>query len=116
MAGLVLQHGESARTTLLNLNGETLMELYEQADAIRRPERFADFLICVSVIAGDELDSSCFDLANQQLQECRTMNAREIVQQGFKGKEVGEQLRIARLKKSKKAYAGSSNSLTRGRK
>ena len=106
MAGLVLQHGEFARKALLNLNAKSLMTLYEQTDAIRRPERFADFLICVSVIAGDELDSSCFDMANQQLQKCRAMNAREIVQQGFKGKEVGEQLRIARLKKLEEDLRG----------
>lgn len=106
IAGLVLQHAESARTALLNPNAESLMELYEQTDAIRRPKRFADFLICVSVIADNELDTSRFQLANQQLQGCREMNAREIVQQGFKGKEVGEQLRIARLKKLQENLRG----------
>ena len=106
IAGLVLQHAESAKTTLLSLNAESLMALYEQTDAIRRPERFADFLTCVSVIAGDKLDSYRFQLANQQLQECRKMNARAIVQQGFKGKEIGEQLRIVRLKKMQEGLRG----------
>lgn len=99
MAGLVLQHGKTAKATLINTEAESLMALYEQTDAIRRPERFAEFLACVSVIAENTLDAFRFQQANELLQECRAMNARAIVQQGFKGKEVGEQLRIARLAK-----------------
>ena len=106
IAGLVLQHGESARATLPNPNAESLMALYEQTDAIRRPERFAEFLLCVSVIADNELNYSRFQLANQQLQACREVNARAIVQQGFKGKEVGEQLRIVRLAKLQEGLCG----------
>ena len=108
MAGLVLQHAEFAKVTLQNPNAESWMTLYEKTDAIRRPERFADFLICVSKIVENDLEPSLFQLANQQLKECRVMNARAIVQQGFKGKEVGEQLRIARLKKLQESLENAS--------
>lgn len=106
IAGLVLQHGEFAKITLLNLNAPSLMALYEQTDAFRRPERFGDFLISISVIAGNELDNTHIQMVNQQLQACRQMNAGAIVQQGFKGKEVGEQLKIARLKKLQEGLRG----------
>ena len=97
MAGLVLQQSEPAIKSLTTVSAESLMSLYEQTDAFRRPERFEDFLRCITIITETPFTQAHLEQVNRLLQQCRKMNARAIVQQGFKGKEVGEQLRKARL-------------------
>ena len=99
MASLVLQHSEAAVPVIEKPTAETLMSLYEQTDAFRRPERFADFLQCSQLIAATTLTPQHLQSARHALQTCLKVNAKAIVEQGFKGKEVGEQLRLVRIKK-----------------
>lgn len=99
MAQLVMEHSSKIQTVFNPLSAEALMELFEQTDALRRPERFADLLECSRIISCNSFSSDQKKLTCQLLQECLAMNARAIVAQGFKGKEVGKQLRAARLKK-----------------
>ncbi|MGI9276721.1 MAG: multifunctional CCA addition/repair protein [Endozoicomonas sp.] len=87
--------------TLENLNGETLISLFEETDALRRPERFSDYLEACRYIAearGNTLPDHALQKVTVALTVCQAVNASEIVQQGFKGREIGEQLRLARIK------------------
>jgi tRNA nucleotidyltransferase (CCA-adding enzyme) len=101
LATLTFQHCEAVMNDWKSLDGEGLMTLFEKTDAVRRPERFSDFLESVSFI-GEAANSPLPKAKRLQLIEllslCRQMNAREIVAQGFKGKEVGKQLCLARIK------------------
>ena len=88
-------------TTLDSLNGESLINLFEETDALRRPERFSDYLESCRYIAdarGNTLPEDALQQVTAALTVCQAVNAREIVQQGFKGREVGEQLRCARIR------------------
>ena len=105
IAQLVMEQGLTVQSVLGHLTAEALMNLFEQADALRRPERFADLLECSRLISTGRLSARQTDNACQLLRECLAMNARAIVEKGFKGREVGEQLRIARLGKLKKLIA-----------
>ena len=99
MAQLVMEHSTRIQTVFSQLSAEALMTLFEQTDALRRPERFADLMECVRIISNDAFSEKQKADTCQWLQHCLAMNARAIVEQGFKGKEVGEKLRIARLQK-----------------
>lgn len=79
-----------------------LLELIEDADALRRPERFEELLIvCEADIRGRKgFEDEGYPQANYLLQafECyRSIDPKQLVEQGFKGKELGEQLRQQRI-------------------
>ena len=100
LATLVYEHADTAIETLQDIQAEPLMCLFETADALRRPERFSDFLQAVFHIASARslsLDSDSFQTVEQLLNHCLDINARSLVQQGIKGREVGKTLRALRV-------------------
>ncbi|MGB1272424.1 MAG: multifunctional CCA tRNA nucleotidyl transferase/2'3'-cyclic phosphodiesterase/2'nucleotidase/phosphatase, partial [Endozoicomonas sp.] len=96
IALLTAQQLSSAIEVLPAPTAESLMRLFENTDAFRRPERFADFIEGVK-LCHDQLSRSSVNQALSWLQACRAIHARTLVEQGLKGKAVGEQLRKLRV-------------------
>ncbi|OED43619.1 hypothetical protein ACH42_09635 [Endozoicomonas sp. (ex Bugula neritina AB1)] len=99
IATLVVKHSLTIPDILLSSDAESLMTLFEQTDAIRRPERFAGLLACTGFISQGAISENIISQTKHHLKEVLSMNAKSIVAQGFKGKEIGEQLRTARVAK-----------------
>ena len=99
MATLVVKHSAATPDILQSRDAESLMTLFETTDAIRRPERFADLLTCSGFISKGTVSGDVIAQTSHYLKEILAMNARDIVAQGFKGKEIGEQLRMVRVAK-----------------
>ena len=80
-----------------------LVNLLEDLDAFRRPERFEDFLLaCQADATGrtgfEHNDYPQADRLRAAYQTCLTVAPQALVEQGFSGAELGEQLRQARAK------------------
>ncbi|MRI31824.1 multifunctional CCA tRNA nucleotidyl transferase/2'3'-cyclic phosphodiesterase/2'nucleotidase/phosphatase [Endozoicomonas sp. OPT23] len=102
LTALVTAHINRVHTTLNDLSGESLINLYEQTDAFRRSERFSQLLEVADIhgqVVNQPLVKSTVEQVKAILEECKGMSAREFVEQGYKGREVGEQLRIARIER-----------------
>ena len=93
----------------LELRPETLLKLFDQVDAWRRPERFEDFLlVCVADARGrtglEECDYPQAEYCRNALQEALTITAQDIIATGVQGAEIRTALtnaRAAHLKKWK---------------
>ena len=102
IATMVIKYSEKIPDILEAGEAESLMSLYEQTDAIRRPERFTHLLACSGLINKGKISSSALLNTEFYLREIIAKNAKEIVLQGFKGKEIGLKLREDRIKILKK--------------
>ncbi len=81
---------------------EGILNLLEKTDSFRRSERFQFFLIaCKAISKAKGLSEDSIESRNNFLLEaltlCQDVDASSLNQQGFKGKEIGEQLRLLRL-------------------
>ena len=100
LALLVYQQAHEVPDILGRPTAETVINLFEATDALRRPERFEAFIAAAGFIArakGLDFPASSLDKLPDLLRQCNAINAREIVAQGVKGKAVGEKLRQLRL-------------------
>lgn len=80
----------------------TLLELFEHTDALRRPERFEDFLLaCECDARGREgladRDYDQPDYLRRALAAANSVEAKDALADGFQGAAVGEELRRRRL-------------------
>ncbi|WP_328190062.1 multifunctional CCA tRNA nucleotidyl transferase/2'3'-cyclic phosphodiesterase/2'nucleotidase/phosphatase [Marinobacter sp. OP 3.4] len=78
------------------LTAEIVLDLFNQADAWRRPERF-DLLLATLACLPDGLDSDTQQRFLDALEEARSVDARSLMAKGFKGKELGEAIGRERL-------------------
>lgn len=81
----------------------TLLELLEKTDAFRRPERFDDFLTaCMADFRGrthfEDKPYPQLDFLRQAFQITRQIAVQPLIEQGFTGKELAEQLKQLRIK------------------
>lgn len=81
-----------------------LLELIEAADAMRRPDRFEELLlVCEADIRGRKgFEEAAYPQARylkQAFEAYKSVNPKQLVEQGFKGKELGEELRKQRIDK-----------------
>lgn len=81
-----------------------ILELLEAADAQRRPERFEELLmVCEADIRGRKgRENTAYpqaDYLRRAFESYKSVDAKQLVEQGFKGKELGEQLRKQRINK-----------------
>ncbi|MEH6357639.1 MAG: multifunctional CCA addition/repair protein [Pseudomonadales bacterium] len=79
-----------------------ILELIEGADALRRPERFEEMLlVCEADVRGRKgRENEAYPQAEylmQAFERYKSVDAKQLVEQGFKGKELGEQLREQRI-------------------
>ena len=80
-----------------------ILELIEDADALRRPERFAELLlVCEADIRGRTgFERENYPQASYLLQafeHYKSVDPKQLVEKGFKGKALGDELRQQRIK------------------
>jgi tRNA nucleotidyltransferase (CCA-adding enzyme) len=97
-------HGHRA----LELKPATLLVLLQSFDAYRRPQRFEEFIAACEMDARgrDGLERHAYpqaDYLRGALQAARAVAAQALLEQGFRGAELGEALKRERLK-ALKAY------------
>jgi tRNA nucleotidyltransferase (CCA-adding enzyme) len=86
----------------LELKPATILKVLQQTDAIRRPDRFDNFLLCCEADARgrtgfENRDYSQANYFRSALKECQSINAKEISERGFTGKEFGDEINRIRL-------------------
>ncbi len=89
---LLLSHYQKLASTASN--AKQRLQLLEQLDAFRRPQRLQDFLQCCQLL---QPDSTAIEQLQTAYQQCRDINARALVEQGITGKAVAAGLRQLRL-------------------
>ncbi len=87
----------------LELRPATILKLLKRADALRRPERFEQFLqVCEADARGrtglEQRDYPQPDLLRTALVALRSVSARDLADQGLTGAEIGERLEQLQLK------------------
>ena len=83
------------------LRPDTLLKLFDQLDAWRRPERFEDFLlVCIADARGrtglEDSEYPQADYCRAALQEALTIQAKDVMAQGVQGAEIRPALQRAR--------------------
>ncbi|MEE1673581.1 multifunctional CCA addition/repair protein [Agarivorans aestuarii] len=102
LALLVAEHHITIHSAL-ELRPETVLKLFNRCDAWRKPQRFTQILEAgVADIRGrlgfEQNDYPPYDYLLAQLEVANSVNIQAIVQQGFKGEAIREQVHQARLK------------------
>jgi tRNA nucleotidyltransferase (CCA-adding enzyme) len=97
-------HGHRA----LELKASTLLELLQHFDVFRRPQRFEAFIAACEMDARgrDGLEQRAYpqaDYLRSAMQAARAVTVQPLLEQGLQGPELGEALRLERLK-ALKAY------------
>ena len=109
IARLSYQWAQTIPDILQSYNADRFLTLFEQTDAFRRPERFASLLEVSRLNHIDQISQKAVKDSLHILDTCRRIDARPIIEKGFKGKEVGEQLKLSRLEKLTEFMRRSSN-------
>jgi tRNA nucleotidyltransferase (CCA-adding enzyme) len=86
----------------LELKPATILKTLQMTDAFRRPERFDQFLICSEADARgrtgfEDRDYPQANYFRGALAVCQSINAKEISERGFIGKEFGDEINRLRL-------------------
>ena len=92
----------------LELKASTLLELLQGFDVFRRPQRFEEFIAACEMDARGRLGLEQRDYPQAAylrgaMQAARAVAVQPLLEQGFKGPELGEALRLERLN-ALKAY------------
>ena len=92
-------HGHRA----LELKPSTLLELLQSFDVYRRPQRFEEFIVACEMDARGRkgLEQRCYpqaDYLRGAATAARNVAVQPLLEQGFKGPELGEALKRERLK------------------
>ncbi|MBD9427310.1 multifunctional CCA addition/repair protein [Pseudomonas sp. PDM15] len=101
-------HGHRA----LELRANTLLELLQSFDVYRRPQRFEEFIAACEMDARGRLGLEQREYPQSAylrgaMQAARAVAVQPLVQQGFRGAELGEALKGERLKALKAYKAGA---------
>ena len=86
-------------------DSERLLDLLDQADLWRRPERFLQLLRVLDCALPGE--SERIDLLRKASQASRTVNTAALLAQGHKGKALGDAIRQQRRKRIEQALAST---------
>lgn len=97
LAGLVARYQKEYAESL-HLSAEKLVSLLEKLDAFRREPRFLEFLTVCQCIHGDKQANFLKELFSQ----LQKISLDEILQQGYRGSEIAEQLQQRRIELVKK--------------
>ncbi len=95
LARLVVELAPLARNR--PVTAEQVLELFNHADAWRRPDRFGLLLATLACLP-DGLGSEIRGLLERSLEAARGVDARSLVAAGFKGRELGEAIGRERLR------------------
>lgn len=77
------------------LEPEARLEVLEQADAFRRPDRFELLLQAAEALVPD--DAACGDSWRRDLAACADVDAAAIAAAGISGRDIGKRVRAERL-------------------
>jgi tRNA nucleotidyltransferase (CCA-adding enzyme) len=99
-----------------DLKASTILKLFKKVDAYRKPERFENFVLCCKA---DALGRTGFELRNypqanfllSALKAANKVTPKQFVENGLKGKEIGEAVEEERLKVLKVLVAANKKSL-----
>ncbi|MDT3423202.1 tRNA nucleotidyltransferase (CCA-adding enzyme) [Pseudomonas protegens] len=99
LVGQYHTHGHKA----LELKASTLLELLQSFDVFRRPQRFEEFIAACEMDARGRLglESRPYpqaDYLRGAAEAAREVAVQPLLEQGFKGPQLGEALRLERLK------------------
>ncbi len=88
----------------LELRGKTLMKLFTATDALRRPERFEEFLLaCEADSRGrlglEERDYPQTDYLRDALAIAKQVSAADFANQGINGRDLGEAIQVERIRR-----------------
>jgi tRNA nucleotidyltransferase (CCA-adding enzyme) len=95
---LALLVSQWANDTAEDLTAEYMLNLLENTDAFRRPDRFNAFLQCCKVIDNNNVRQQKLQ---QALNLCNAIDIKAIAAQGFKGKAIANKIREQRLENIK---------------
>ena len=92
----ILRTGDTANTPEPG-RAEDIMRLLSSADALRRPERFDDFLtVCIADATARGQEDHTEGL-RRALAAAKSVGTAELQQQGLSGKALGDALQQARI-------------------
>jgi len=80
-----------------SLSAERVLELFNHADAWRRPERFGLLLETLACLPGGLMPDTR-DRLERAMEQARAVDARSLIAEGFKGKALGEAIGRERLR------------------
>lgn len=86
----------------LELRAETALKVLKQCDAFRRPERFENILLCAIADSRgrtgyEDIDYPQADYFRTILKSTQAIQAKQFLEFGYKGKELGEKIDQARV-------------------
>ncbi len=86
----------------LELKPQTTLNVLKQCDAFRRPERFEAILECAKADSRGRTGYEMIhypqaDYFSELLKNTQAIDVKQLVKQGFKGKELGEKIDLERL-------------------
>jgi tRNA nucleotidyltransferase (CCA-adding enzyme) len=86
----------------LEIKPQTTLKVLKQCDAFRRPERFEAILICAKADSRGRTGFETIaypqaDYLRQVLKNAQAVQVKALVEQGYKGKELGEKIDAERL-------------------
>ncbi len=99
---LVVRHSDIF-SSALELSAEQLLTLFSSCDAIRRRERFENFLLSCKALHISQEDKPYpqMDYLLSGLSEVKNMDIQSLLSQGLKGKELGDAITIQRIERLK---------------
>lgn len=83
------------------IDAASLVSLFEVTDAFRKPDQFLDILSSsyhLGKASGEKTSKVARDKLEQLLALCCSADAKPIVEQGYRGSDIGEQLRLKRIR------------------
>lgn len=88
----------------LELRGNTILKLLTATDALRRPQRFEDFLqACEADSRGrlglEDRDYPQLEYLRRALAVAQQVSAAAFAEQGLQGKEIGEAISAERIRR-----------------
>lgn len=81
---------------------EPILKLFEDCDALRRPERFQFFLLAFKAIQkASEVNDALIDFKTRTLldalNQCQEVDSSSVIKAGYEKEEIGVQLRLLRI-------------------
>lgn len=108
--GMITANHYDDYNNALNLSAEEILELLEQTDAFRRPERFNNFLIACGMIQSitnnNEDSKEKTERLTLALQAANSTPTEKIKEQGITGKDFHDALRTLRMDTISKTIFG----------
>ncbi|MDP0561030.1 MAG: polynucleotide adenylyltransferase [Candidatus Endonucleobacter sp. (ex Gigantidas childressi)] len=101
LALLINEHMLALISIQKNTTATELVNLFQKTDAYRKPDRFKNALTSsyhLALVSGDDLQEQHVKILLQCLDLCRSTSSKPILAQGYKGKDIGIQLQVERVK------------------